>query len=569
MDNTRLAVILLKVVRNIQMINVIDGIAFGQMLKAGLLSLKANKQEVNDLNVFPIPDGDTGENMYATMLGGIRAILDTNEDVLGKVAKQVGEGMLLGARGNSGVILSQFFTGIVKVFSEHEKADVQILSDAFKKGVQFAYASVAEPVEGTMLTVLREASEYASLNLNKNSTIITYMTDYLEESKRSVKATPEKLFVLKEAGVVDSGGVGIVHIIDGFLKFLKGEKVSDVPVGIDTDNKQVNLSLFNENSVMEFGYCTEFLLQLTKSKTDIQNFNLDDMKKRLSEFGDSLVAVLNGSIVKIHVHTLNPGGVLSYAQSFGEFLTLKIENMTLQHNEANYKKEEISFKKNLNRKRMGLVTVANGDGFISTFKDLGSDVVIDGGQGNNPSVEVFLKAYDAVNADVIFVLPNNGNIMMAAKESAKLYKESEIKVVDSKTLGDGYSALGAIDLENGTPEEIFEQMENDLKSSVCLMVSKANRETKSGSVEIKDGDYIGFTGKDIMVAEQNKIDCAIRTMTKNYAEEKEFIVAFYGKDVTETEKEEFSQKVNENFPMSEFYALDGGQEIYDIIVVLQ
>lgn len=569
MNYARLAVILLKVVRNIQMINVIDGIAFGQMLKAGLLSLKVNKQEVNDLNVFPIPDGDTGENMYATMLGGIRAILDTNEDVLGKVAKQVGEGMLLGARGNSGVILSQFFTGIVKVFSEHEKADVQILSDAFKMGVQFAYASVAEPVEGTMLTVLREASEYASLNLNENSTIITYMTDYLEESKRSVKATPEKLFVLKEAGVVDSGGVGIVHIIDGFLKFLKGEKVSDVPVGIDTDNKQVNLSLFNENSVMEFGYCTEFLLQLTKSKTDIQNFKLDDMKKRLSEYGDSLVAVLNGSIVKIHVHTLNPGAVLSYAQSFGEFLTLKIENMTLQHNEANYKKEEISFKKNLNRKRMGLVTVANGGGFISTFKDLGSDVVVDGGQGNNPSVEVFLKAYDAVNADVIFVLPNNGNIMMAAKESAKLYKESEIKVVDSKTLGDGYSALGAIDLENGTPEEIFEQMENDLKSSVCLMVSKANRDTKSGSVEIKDGDYIGFTGKDIMVAEQNKIDCAIRTMTKNYAEEKEFIVAFYGKDVTETEKEEFSQKVNENFPMSEFYALDGGQEIYDIIVVLQ
>lgn len=550
------------------MSQLIDGITFGEMLKGGLQNLKANLQTVNDLNVFPIPDGDTGDNMYATILGGVRA-LKADDDVLGNVAKLVGEGMLLGARGNSGVILSQMFAGITKVFSEHEKADVNILANAFKTGVAYAYASVMEPVEGTMLTVLREATEYATEKIDKNSSIVSFITDYLDETRRSVDRTPELLYVLKEAGVVDSGGEGIYYIFDGFLKALKGEKISDVPVSVHNDSKTVDFSLFNEDSVMEFGYCTEFLLQLTKNKTDIENFSLEDMKKRLGEFGDSLVAVMNGSIVKIHVHTLTPGKVLEYAQSFGEFLTLKIENMTLQHNETVEKKVSTEFKKNLVRKNLAVVTVANGDGLISTFKELGADIVIDGGQGKNPSIEVFLKAYDAVNSDVIFVLPNNGNIMMAAKESAKLYKQSEVHVINSKTLGDGYAVLGALDLEGKSVEEIISQMESDMKSSTSLLVSKANRDTKISDLEIKEGNYIGFEGKEILVSNQDKVSCAIDLMKKKGADEKEFVVAFYGIDVTESDKEEFESLISQEFSGAEFYAISGDQEIYDFIIVLQ
>lgn len=550
------------------MSKLIDGISFGEMLKAGLYNLKTNIQTVNDLNVFPIPDGDTGDNMYATMLGGVKAIR-ADDDILGDVAKAVGEGMLLGARGNSGVILSQMFAGITKVFANHEKADVEIIAEAFKSGVEYAYASVMEPVEGTMLTVLREATEYATKRIDQNSTAITFISDYLDETKRSVKRTPELLYVLKEAGVVDSGGEGISYIIEGFLKSLKGEKLSDVPVSVQGESKTVDFSLFNEDSVMEFGYCTEFLLQLTKSKTDISKFSLEDMKKRLTEFGDSLVAVMNGSIVKIHVHTLTPGAVLEYAQSFGEFLTLKIENMTLQHNETAEKKVNVEFKKNLTRKERGIVTVANGEGLISTFKELGADVVIDGGQGKNPSVEIFLKAFDAVNAETIFVLPNNGNIMMAAKESAKLYKESDVRVINAKTLGDGYAVLGALDIEDKETDEIVLQMESDLAESTCLMVSKANRDTKSGEIDVKDGDYIGFTGNDILVSEADKVSCAVNLLKNKHAEEKEFIVVFYGKDVNQDQKEEFEYKISEEFSNAEFYSIDGDQEIYDFVIVLQ
>jgi dihydroxyacetone kinase-like predicted kinase len=266
---------------------------------------------------------------------------------------------------------------------------------------------------------------------------------------------------------------------------------------------------------------------------------------------------------------MTPWKVLQFCQNYGEFLTIKMENMTLQHNETVEKKVSVEFKKNLVRKSVAVVTVANGEGLISTFKELGADIVIDGGQGKNPSVEVFLKAYDAVNADVIFVLPNNGNIMMAAKESAKLYKQSEVHVINSKTLGDGYAVLGALDLEGKSVEEILSQMEKDISCSTSLLVSKANRNTKISDLEIKDGNYIGFEGKEILVSSEDKVSCAIELMKNKNADEKEFIVAFYGIDVGVNDKKKFESLISQEFSDVEFYAVSGDQEIYDFIIVLQ
>ena len=547
----------------------IDGILFKNMLVSGLYSLKAELEKINNLNVFPIPDGDTGDNMYSTLYGGVKMLSDGEEYILSTVAKPVGEGVLLGARGNSGVILSQFLSGITEEFSLRERADISALSRAFDRGVQKAYGSVSEPVEGTMLTVLREATAYANKNITKNSTVASYFSDFLKEGNISLENTPELLPVLKEAGVVDSGGAGVLCIVNGFLSAAKGESAGAFSeLAVASSAKDIDFSLFNENSVMEFGYCTEFLLQLTHAKTDLAAFSLEKMKEEISVFGDSLVAVKTGSVVKIHIHTLTPGAVLGYAQAFGEFLTVKIENMTLQHNETVVKKQNV-FRKNLTRKRFATIAVADGEGLASVFNELGAALVIDGGQGNNPSVEIFLNAFDAVNSDVIFVLPDNGNVMLAAKEAAALYKKSEVRVIDADSMGDGYTALSALDYSLDDADEIAEAMQSDIDCSVCASVSRSIRDTSAGELKIKDGEYIGFVDKEILVAHKDKVSAAEELTKKLNAEAKNFLIAFYGRGVTREERKQFEKFIAESYPSVEFYGMDGGQEVYDFILVLQ
>ncbi len=480
----------------------IDGQHLKSMLLGGMQSLKANIETVNDLNVFPIPDGDTGDNMYYTLSEAVRPIRDCEEHHLGYVAKQIGDGVILGARGNSGVILSQMIAGIADEFSRHERADMDATAKAFENAVKRAYVSVSEPVEGTMLTVLREATDYAVSRLNGESTVESFLKDYISETERSLERTPDLLPVLKEAGVVDSGGAGILYMMRGFLNALEGGATYD-EAAERTVKKDIDFSLFNENSVMQFGYCTEFLLQLTHAKTDISSFSLDDMREKLASFGDSVVTVKTGTVVKVHVHTLTPGAVLEYAQKFGEFLTLKIENMTLQHNEVE-KKEQAAFKKNLTRKPFGLIAVADGAGIVSAFKELGANIVIDGGQGNNPSVERFISAFDAVNCDTIFVLPDNNNVMMAAREAAKLYKQSDVRVIEANSIGDGYAVLASLDYDSGDADTIERNMISDIHDSRCAMVSRAVRPSEANGLSIQEGDYIGFCGKDILVAEQDR-----------------------------------------------------------------
>lgn len=546
---------------------IVDGKLFVKAVNAGLAYLKANVEEVNELNVFPIPDGDTGKNMCATLVGGCNAVGGITEGSLGEVADKFARGALLGARGNSGVILSQMIAGVAEGFSGLETATVYDVAKAFKQGVKRAYAAVAKPVEGTMLTVLKDATDHATESMSEETTLEYFTKHYIEETVASVARTPELLSVLADAGVVDSGGVGIKYIAEGIYKSLCGEELEiseQIKPAVELD-----FSKFNENSVMEFGYCTEFLLQLQRSKTDVENFSVEELISFLETVGDSIVAFITGTVVKVHVHTLTPGKVLEHCQKFGEFLTLKIENMTLQHNDTVDKKKEKKFKKNPKRKQFGIVTVVNGDGMKNLMTEFGADVVIDGGQSNNPSVEDFVEAYEAVNADVIFVLPNNGNIIMAAKHSAELFDGSEIIVVPTKSIGEGYSALSMMDFESGDKDAILNGINEGIDGSVTGMVSKSIRNANLNEVNVKKDDYIGFVEKKMLVSTPYKVDAAMGLLEKLGAGEREFIITFYGKDSTEKDRSEFAERVKEKYKNAEFYEIDGGQEVYDFMIVLQ
>lgn len=542
---------------------ILNGRDFKTLLSGGLNNLKLNIETVNDLNVFPIPDGDTGDNMFSTMLGGVKAASDSED--LREIAAQVGRGMLLGARGNSGVILSQFFAGITHKLALLHTATIKDIGEAFDLGVEYAYKAVAKPVEGTMLTVIKDATEYANNRLSDFTSIADYFTLFLKAAEISLEETPELLYVLKEAGVVDSGGAGIVYIVKGFVNAINGINTDVESEVAATKNKDIDFSLFNEDSVMKFGYCTEFLLQLTKAKINIDLFDLEKMKEDLSTFGDSLVAVKTGSVVKIHVHTMTPGAVLEYAQRYGEFLTLKIENMTLQHNET---LEKPKFKRNAVRKKFATIAVSNGSGLSEAFTELGADLIVDGGQGHNPSVELFLQAFDAVNSDNIFVLPNNGNIMMAAKEAALLYEKSCVKVINAKTLGDGYAVLSSLEY-NGDADEIAAEMERSISDSRSCLVSKAVRDAVTGGVCVKNGEYIGFEGKNIIASSNDPVTAAVAAIKALGGDQKDFIVTFFGSDVQADQKSDYKKSIGENFPNAESYEIDGGQDIYDFVVVLQ
>ncbi|MBR6321380.1 MAG: DAK2 domain-containing protein, partial [Lachnospiraceae bacterium] len=455
-----------------------------------------------------------------------------------------------------------------------ETADIRTIGEAMRSGVRSAYASVITPTEGTILTVARESVEYACSRINENSTLESFCADCLREANASLQRTPELLAVLKEAGVIDSGGAGLYYIVDGVYKTLRGEKLenpaekktaSGAPQAIDT-------SKFNEDSVMEFGYCTECLLQLTHAKTDISAFKIDDLINTLTEMGgDSIVAVQNGTVVKIHVHTFEPEKALGYCHQFGEFLTMKIENMTLQHTETfvenRFQASFIDEEKPM--KRFGIVTVATGDGIRETFTDLGADVVIDGGQGNNPSAEDFVRAFDEANAEDIFVLPNNSNIIMAARQAGELYERSKVHVIESKSIGDGYAALTMLSLDSGDPEEIAQEMTDAMQGVITGSVTRAVRSTTVNGVDIKENEYIGFTDKEMRVSCPTPFETAVALAENIGIGSYEYVIVLYGKDTPEEEKEAFRKYMAENHRRTELCEIDGGQEIYHYLMVLQ
>ncbi len=555
----------------------LGGLLFSKMAKGGAMELRTNAEEVNRLNVFPVPDGDTGDNMRMTIESGIAAIENLSTDDLAEVMKVLSHGMLLGARGNSGVILSQFFAGISKGFEGVKEADPAALAYAFEKGVKQAYTSVMTPTEGTILTVVRESVEYASAQITPDSTVHTFFADLVKEMKASLDRTPEILPVLKEAEVVDSGGAGLLYIIDGFNRVLNGE---DIPNSSDTNAADapkpsapaVDLDAFGPDSIMTYGYCTELLVRLQNSKTDIDEFDVDDLKDFLATQGDSIVAFQTGSVVKIHVHTFTPENVLAHMRKYGEFLAVKIENMSLQHSSALEESAVPAATKKpkaVEKKKYGVVAVCIGDGIEQLYRDLGTDEIVQGGQTQNPSTNDFLDAFAKVNAEHIFVFPNNGNILMAAQQAGELYKDANIHVIPSKNIGTGYVALSTANFEEPDPDAIVTEMKTAMKNVSAGYVSPSIRDAEINGISIKKGDTIGIIDKAIVVSHADRITASMELAHKILEGERFMLTVFIGKDATEEEQNALQTALAEQCPEAEIYFVPGGQDIYPFIFVAE
>ncbi|MBQ7315392.1 MAG: DAK2 domain-containing protein [Clostridia bacterium] len=550
-------------------IKYLGGLLFAKMVRGGTSELRSNAEEVNKLNVFPVPDGDTGDNMRMTIESGIAAIENLDTDDLADVMKLFSHGMLLGARGNSGVILSQFFAGMAKELASETRADPAAFARALEMGVEQAYMSVMTPTEGTILTVAREAVEYAVASLTPQSTIRSLFADLVKEMHESLNRTPEVLGVLKEAGVVDSGGAGLFYIMDGFNRVLNGEEIADVEMPASATKPPVTpTTSFGPDSVLTYGYCTEFLLQLQNFKTDIEAFDIEALKAYLSRVGDSIVAFKTDSIVKVHVHTKCPERVLAVAHRYGEFLTVKIENMSVQHTELS--KEETKAEESAKEepieetvcKPYGVVAVSNGEGFTDLFREFGADEIVEGGQTNNPSTGEFLAAYDKILAKHIFVLPNNGNIMMAAEQSAALYEKAHIHVIPAKNIGAGYVALSSADLTAEHAEDIVRTMTEAIGRVRTGYVSPAVRDADMNGVHVTNGDTIGILDKEIVVSCR---DCgeATKALLDRMLRDSDYsmLTVFKGKDAMQATCDELAAYVEQTYPALEVYFAEGGQEI--------
>ena len=560
----------------------LGGALLAKMARGGTAELRSHAEEVNRLNVFPVPDGDTGDNMAMTIESGIAAIEKLETDDIAEVMTELSQGMLLGARGNSGVILSQFFAGVASGFADSKEVDPKTLGEALELGVKQAYSTVMTPTEGTILTVAREAVEYAVSKITPQTTIKSFFNNFVSEMHASVERTPEILPALKAAGVVDSGGAGLFYIMDGFNKVLNGKKVADEVIPEDAHAKApITVSgKFDADSVMTYGYCTELLVQLQNSKCEPEKYDVDALRAFLAELGDSIVAFKTGSIVKIHVHTLTPEKVLGHMREVGEFLTVKIENMSLQHTEQTADEQKTdtpdapvsSFKISaplVNAKQYGVVAVTNGEGIDALFHELGADETVRGGQTNNPSAKDFLDAFEKINAHNIFVYPNNSNILLAAQQAAGIYERSKIYVIPSKSIGTGYVALATMDFESETPEDIIDAANAAMDSVVCGYISPAIRDTQINGLDIKNGDTIGIVGKEIIVANESRAEASVELATKLLGTDHFMLTIFCGKDVDAAECVLLEDMIKKTNPSAEIYTIDAGQEVYPFIFIAE
>ena len=542
-----------------QRTNELDSLTFAAMLRQGAVQLGRDKKVVNDLNVFPIPDGDTGDNMLMTLKAGCAALKD-NMGTLSELSSAASSGMLLGARGNSGVILSRIFAGLAKGLQGVIEADTQAFAKAMQSAVEEAYKSVPVPVEGTIITVLREGAADADANADLNH----YFETLLEAMQTSLDHTPELLQVLKDAGVVDSGGAGLLSIFRGMNDGLNGivseEEIAPTTVAAPT----VELDKFTENSTLEFGYCTEFLLRLMRSKVDLDTFEEKEIIDYLNRVGESVVAFREGSIVKVHVHTFTPGVILNEMQKYGEFLTLKIENMALQHHQST-NQNNASFK--TPPKKYGVVTVASGEGLINAFREFGADEVIAGGQTMNPATQDFLDAFARINAQHILVFPNNKNIKMAADQAAELYKDADIHVLPSTTIGEGYYGIGSIDKDNPNADEVIASITEIMQSVVTGMVSTAIRDAEGDDVTVHMGDYVGYSGKQLLSDSPFRETAAKALIERLGANERDVMLIFFGEQVPQNEAEKLVTDLQNQYKSLEIMLNNGAQPIYDYIIV--
>ena len=542
----------------------LDGVLFSTLVANGCQNLKNDVERINNLNVFPVPDGDTGTNMKMTIEGGVNATYNDNDTNIGDVSKKMARAMTMSARGNSGVILSQFFKGVALGLEGHNSVDARGLLEAFESGVAQSYKVVKEPTEGTILTVMREATEEVRKNVDSLKTIEDFFRVFIAKAHKSLENTPNLLAVLKEAGVIDSGGAGYNCIIEGMIQALDG-KILERQQEEEAKAKAPTLGAFNADSVLEYGYCTEFILQLQNAKVNIKEFQIKTITDFLETIGNSIVAFKDDDIVKVHVHTFTPGKVIDFCQQFGEYVTFKMENMSVQHNEigiANQKKKE--------HQKYAVVAVSPSNGISNVFNEMGCDEIVSGGQTMNPSSSDFIEAFEKLDAEYIFVFPNNSNIIMAAKQAAENYDKANVIVILTKSIAQCYSALSMIDYSSDDLATIINNFNDTIDNVTSGSITYSIRDCTIDNIDIKKGEYISIVDGKLVAASKSKLD-AIKDLLKSVEdiEFKEVLTLIYGKDVTEDEKDEVVAFVNENYPDLEVGGIDGNQDVYSYILALE
>jgi len=551
----------------------LDGKRFAEMIIQGANQLAAHAQMVDALNVFPVPDGDTGTNMNLSMTSGAKEVQNNVQEHIGKVGAALSKGLLMGARGNSGVILSQLFRGFSKAIEHKAAITSEEFAQAFEAGVQTAYKAVMKPVEGTILTVAKDAAKQAVVSAKKHRDIVLVMEEIVAEANASLNRTPDLLPVLKEVGVVDSGGQGLVFVYEGFLAELKGEALPTRSANIPSMDELVNAEHhmnvqghMNTEDIV-FGYCTEFMLRLEAEKVANHPFDEESFRQDLSEYGDSLLVISDEEIVKVHIHSEQPGTCLNYGQQYGSLIKVKIDNMREQHtaivNETTTPLQTAPKEK----EQYGVVSVAMGAGISELFKSIGAKQVIEGGQTMNPSTEDIVKAVQAVHAETIIILPNNKNIIMAAEQAAAVLEERVI-VIPSKTVPQGMAALLAFN-----PALSAEENETVMKEALSHVktgqITYAVRDTQIDGLTIENGDFMGLDEGKIKVKGKEKLQVAKDLLAEMIDEESEILTILHGEDATNEEVEALVAFCEETFEDVEVEVHNGQQPLYAFIFSIE
>ena len=563
-------------------ITTINAEALAKAFLAGAKNLEAKKEWINELNVFPVPDGDTGTNMSMTIMSAAKEVSAMTDPDMASVAKAISSGSLRGARGNSGVILSQLFRGFAKVIAEYDEIDVQIAAEAFQKAVETAYKAVMKPKEGTILTVARGMSERSIELADETNDLVVFLEGVIKEGDHVLSKTPDMLPVLKQAGVVDSGGQGLMQVMKGALDSLQGKEIDysidETPkVSIAEGAVSYNIEAQAEQEI-KFAYCTQFLIMLEKPITSRQE---NEFKEYLEGIGDSIVVVADDEIVKVHVHTNDPGLAMQRGLTYGSLTTIIIENMKLERDEKVSAMKEKEMQSGVSApesaapvnfteppKEMGFISVSIGEGINEIFTGLGVDYIIEGGQTMNPSTEDMLNAIERVNAKTIFILPNNKNIILAANQAASLVEDKKIIVIPTKTIPQGITALINY-IPDSTPEENEGRMNSEIGVVKTGQVTYAVRDTVIDDKEIKQNDYMGIGDKGILSVGQD-LDTTVMEMFDQLIDEDSAIVSiYYGEDMSEESAQAIAAKVEENYPDVEVEVHYGGQPIYYYVVSVE
>ena len=555
-------------------INTINAKTLQKVFLAGAKSIELKKEYINELNVFPVPDGDTGTNMTLTIMSAAKEVAGIEEPTIESLAKAISSGSLRGARGNSGVILSQLFRGFCKEIKEYNEINVTVMANAFAKAVETAYKAVMKPKEGTILTVARGGAEKAAELVSKTDDLVYFGAEVLKHMEEVLARTPELLPVLKEAGVVDSGGQGLLEILKGGYDALLGKEVSfDVTPSVKMPEVQINMEQIDTADI-KFGYCTEFIINVEKEYNEKIEL---DFKAYLESIGDSLVVVSDEDIVKVHVHTNDPGLAIQRALTYGSLSRMKIDNMREEHNEklikdaaklAAQKEEASKVEESAPRKEVGFISVSIGEGINEIFKGLGVDYIISGGQTMNPSTEDMLNAIEKVNADTIFIFPNNSNIVLAANQAKELTEDKNIVVIPTRTVPQGITAIINF-VHDKSVSENETRMLQEIKKVKSGQVTYAVRDTNIDGKEIKQGNIMGLDDKTILSVGSDITETAIDLIKGLVSEESELISIYYGEEITKEAAEELSEAVMSEYPDIDVEVHYGGQPIYYYVLSVE